>query len=276
MTDFGAHAERAGDTCYRHPNRQSFILCQRCGRTICADCQTQAPVGVHCPECMKEARASQPRVRRALSSATPLVTYTLIGINVVVFLQQQFLPPLTGWLWFAPAYVMTDLAFEPWRMITSMFLHGGILHLLFNMYALFLFGRILEAGFGRARYIALYLISGFGGSVAVLLLGDPMTPVVGASGAIFGLMGAYFVIQRQLGGDVRGLLVLLVINIAILFVPGSNISWQAHLGGLVIGAVVGLILGRTRRREQTRQQYLSLAAVAMALALITAVAGFIL
>jgi len=272
MPEYGEKVSRSSDTCYRHPDRQSFILCQRCGRTICAECQTPAPVGVHCPECMKEARASQPRVRR-VSSGQPVVTYTLVGINVALYLLQQFIPGFTQALWFAPAYVQAVGYFEPWRMLTSMFLHGSLWHILFNMYALYVFGSMLERGLGRGRYLALYLISGFAGSVAVLLLGDPFTPVVGASGAIFGLFGAFIVLQKQMGGSIRGLLILLAINVVIAFLPGSNIAWQAHLGGILVGGLLGFILGRTRREDQQGRQKLLFGAIAAALVVITVAAG---
>jgi membrane associated rhomboid family serine protease len=206
---------------------------------------------------MRESRASQPTVHRP-STGQPVVTYALVGINVVLYLFQQFIPGFTAALWFAPAYVQSVGYFEPWRMITSMFLHGSLWHILFNMYALYLFGSILERGLGRGRYLALYLISGFAGSVAVLLLSPPLVPVVGASGAIFGLFGAFIVLQKQMGGSIRGLLILLGINIVIAFLPGSN-----------IGALLGFILGRTRRRDQQNRQKLLFSGIAIALVLLT-------
>jgi len=240
--------------CYRHPDRQSYILCQRCGRTVCTDCQTQAAVGVHCPECVKEARASAPRTRPAVlsafrsSSSKPVVTWSLIGVTVLVYLL-QILPgsPVTQALLYYPPFTYT----EPWRMITAVFVHsqGSIFHLLFNMYSLFIFGPLLERLVGRGRFLALYLLSGFGGSVGVLLLA-PLTPVVGASGAIFGLLGAFFVIQRRLGGNNVQLLVLIVLNLVIGFIPGFNVAWQAHLGGLIVGAAIALVYLRTRRADQ--------------------------
>ena len=240
--------------CYRHPDRQSYILCQRCGRTVCTDCQTQAAVGVHCPECVKEARASAPRTRPAVlsafrsSSSKPVVTWSLIGVTVLVYLL-QILPgsPVTQALLYYPPFTYT----EPWRMITAVFVHsqGSIFHLLFNMYSLFIFGPLLERLVGRGRFLALYLLSGFGGSVGVLLLA-PLTPVVGASGAIFGLLGAFFVIQRRLGGNNVQLLVLIVLNLVIGFIPGFNVAWQAHLGGLIVGAAIALLYLRTRRADQ--------------------------
>ena len=269
--------------CYRHPGRQSFVLCQRCGRTICPECQVQAAVGVHCVECARQDRREAPRVNRGrpafLRNLTgreaPVVTYVIIALCVVVFLL-QYLPGVTSALQFAGLYVMpsTGIPVEPWRMLTSVFLHGSILHLLFNMYTLFVFGSALERMLGKGRYIALYLISGFGGSVAVALLADPRQPVVGASGAIFGLIGAYFIINRHLGGNSVQLLVLVAINLVYGFVvPG--IAWQAHVGGIIAGAVVALIYVRTRAIRQKGLQIALVSAVSAALVGLTVVAAVV-
>jgi membrane associated rhomboid family serine protease len=254
-----AGADRT-NSCYRHPDRQSYILCQRCGRTICPECQTQAPVGVICPECMREQRATAPRtkpaawtrVRSAAGRGAPVVTYSLIGITALVYLL-QWIPGLgvTNALFFSPVF-MTEVLPEPWRAITSVFLHSTSLfvHIILNMYTLWIFGRLLEPMLGRTRFLALYMISGLAGSVGVVVFAAPTTQVLGASGAIFGLMGAFVVIQRRLGGNMTQLYILLAINLAIGFIPGANISWQAHLGGLIGGAAVGLILLETRNRSR--------------------------
>jgi membrane associated rhomboid family serine protease len=144
-------------------------------------------------------------------------------------------------------------------MLTSLFVHGSIIHILFNMYSLFVLGPELERLVGRWRFLALFLLSGFGGSVAVLL-SSPGSAVIGASGAIFGLFGAYFVIARHLGGNSRQLIIVIVINLVIGFiVPG--IAWQAHVGGLLVGALVAFLLVRTRDRSRRGIQLLSLAGV---------------
>lgn len=269
-----ADADRGPGFCYRHPDRPSYILCQRCGRTVCPECQTPAPVGVICPECMREQRASAPRtkpavvtrIRSAAGRGAPVVTYALIGITLAVFLL-QLVPGLaiTDRLLYAGLYSLPG-NFEPWRMLTSVFVHSTALlfHVLLNMYTLWIFGQLLEGMLGRWRFLALYLIAGLAGSVGVLWLGDPRTGVVGASGAIFGLMGAFLVIQRRLGGQTTQLFVLLGINLVIGFVPGFNIAWQAHLGGLVVGALIGFIYVETRKREQqTLQIWLLVALVAV-------------
>ena len=273
MTDT---ARNPDNFCYRHPDRQSFIICQRCGRTVCSECQTQAAVGVHCPECVREARESAPRARRGTttrikrsmrsSSGVPVVTYTLIGLNLVLF-ALDFLTGRSLYPWLA--YQSDFTASQPWRMITSTFMHASVLHVLFNMYSLFIFGPIIEHLVGRARFLVLYLLAGFGGSVAVLLLA-PGVPVVGASGAIFGLLGAFFVIQRRLGGNSTQLLILIALNVAFGFIV-PNVAWQAHLGGLVVGAGVAAVYMATRNRRQKAIQIASVAAIAVALVVITIV-----
>lgn len=270
--------DRSANFCYRHPDRQSYILCQRCGRTICPNCQTQAAVGVHCPECLKEARGSAPRTKPAILTAvrstnTPLVTWAIIALCVVIYIL-QILPnsTVTQTLLYYPPFTYA----EPWRMITALFVHSqnSPFHILFNMYSLFVFGPILERQLGRLRFLALYLISGFGGSVAVLLI-SPQTAVVGASGAIFGLLGAYFVIQRRLGGNNVQLVIVIGLNLVIGFViPG--IAWVAHVGGLIAGAAVALVYLRTRRAEQKALQAMLVTGIVIALIALTLLRLFVI
>lgn len=262
--------------CYRHPDRQSFILCQRCGRTICTDCQTQAPVGVHCPECVREHQQSMPRrkpavvtaINRAKRGEGPVVTYSIMGITLLVFLLQLVTggAATSALLYWGPYTVA-----EPWRLVTTMLVHSerSFLHILFNMYSLWIFGRMLEQMLGRSRFLALYLLSGIAGSVAVLLIA-PGVPVIGASGAIFGLFGAFFVINRGLGGNSTQLVIVLGLNLVIGFVvPG--IAWQAHVGGMLVGALLGFIFMRTRRRSLARRQWMLLGAVLAGLVVLTVV-----
>jgi membrane associated rhomboid family serine protease len=269
--------------CYRHPDRQSFVLCQRCGRTICPECQTQAAVGVHCPECTREARQSAPRTKPAIVTAmrsagrsgAPVVTYSLIGFCVLVYIAELLTGGTNGLLTQLFAYYAPLTATQPWRMVTSIFLHASILHILFNMYSLFIFGPIMERLLGRVRFLVLFFLAGIGGSVAVLLIA-PNVVVLGASGAIFGLFTGFFVIQRRLGGNGNQLLVLIVINLVIGFIPGMNIAWQAHIGGLVVGAAVAWIFTRTRNRTQRVEQILLVSGVAVALIALTVVGVAIL
>lgn len=257
----------AANFCYRHPDRQSFVLCQRCGRTICGECQTPAAVGVHCPECVKEARGNAPRlqpqvvtrVRSASQRGAPVATYGIIGLTLVVFVLQLLTGTGNGIVTQVLAFYAPLEIAQPWRAVTTMFVHGSFFHILFNMYSLYIFGAELERQLGRGRFVALYFLSGIGGSAAVALLA-PGSLVVGASGAIFGLMAAFFVIARSLGGRSIQLVVLVGINLAIGFiVPG--IAWQAHLGGIVVGGAIAFLFSKTRHRSQKTLQIAVLVAI---------------
>jgi membrane associated rhomboid family serine protease len=226
---------------------------------------------------VKEARQNAPRTKSATvtrlrssvrpASGVPIVSYTLIALNLVIYLAQWV---SDGAVYQALAYYPPLTAYEPWRMITATFLHSqsSFLHILFNMYSLFIFGPIIERLVGRIRFLALYLIAGFAGSLAVLLLA-PDIVVVGASGAIFGLLGAFFVIQRRLGGNNMQLLVVIGLNLVIGFII-PNVAWQAHVGGLIGGAAVALVYLQTRRPKQKTLQILLVAGIAVALVVITA------
>ena len=276
--------------CYRHPDRQSFVLCQRCGRTVCAECQTQAAVGVICPECMAEQRASQTpaqkKAQRRWSApravavdSRPLATYAIIAVTTLVFVVT--LIPGFGTtvqntlLFWAPAlYPEISGLFEPWRILTAALVHGSFWHLGLNMLALWMIGRSLEPLLGRGRFVTLYLLSAAGGSVGVALLSF-MTPVVGASGAIFGLFGALIVIGRHIGANIAGIAIVLAINLAIGFVPGMGVSWQAHVGGLVVGLIVGFIYIRTRSARQKATQIALLSAVGLGLIALLLIPAFL-
>lgn len=273
-------ASNRDNFCYRHPDRQSFVLCQRCMRTICPECQTPAAVGVICPECMSAERKNRtPGQKRAqrqwrrrstaiaapVQSGKPIMTYAIMAVTVFVGLL-QLIPGLnvTGMLLFAAAYLFPDLSgvpFEPWRLLTAALVHSGIWHIGLNMLALWIIGRSLEPMLGRWRFLSLYVLGALGGSVAVAII-SPGTATVGASGAVFALFGALLVIGLHLGANMTGLWVLLGINLVIGFVPGFNIAWQAHVGGALVGALVGFIILRTRKRSQRTGQILLLLAVA--------------
>lgn len=223
---------------------------------------------------MKEARQSAPKSRPAFvravrpGSSTPVVTYTIIAICVVVFIAQLVSNGLvTNALFYHP--FLTE--FEPWRMITSLFLHStqSYLHIVFNMFSLFVIGPSLEIALGRWRFLALYLLSGFGGSVAVLLLA-PTTGVLGASGAIFGLLGAFFIIQRHLGGRNVQIIIVIAINLVLGFII-PNVAWQAHVGGLVVGGIVAFVFLKTRAPSHRNRQILLLVAVLAGLIVLTVV-----
>jgi membrane associated rhomboid family serine protease len=199
-------------------------------------------------------------------STQPRVTVTLISINLVIWLA-QVIPgsTITTSLLYAPLLTIA----EPWRMLTAGFVHSpdGPWHILINAYSIYIFGRILEPMIGPSRFLALYLISIFGGSAAVLWLSSPLQPVVGASGAFFGLMGAYFILLRAIGDKSNQLVGLIAVNLAFgFFVPG--ISWQGHLGGLLAGILVTYVF--TKTRNQDTKQKLGVLMAALLIAGITA------
>ncbi|MEY3128936.1 MAG: hypothetical protein RL405_256, partial [Actinomycetota bacterium] len=179
-------------TCYRHPDRDAFVRCQRCERLICPECQIESAVGFLCPDDAGGTPKQLNRQRsRAATQDRPRLTVALIAITVFVWFLQLSPIGQTVEIYFSYTPLATTIA--PWQMLTAAFLHGSWLHLLFNMFTLYIFGQVLEPMLGRARFLALYLVAAFGGSVAVLWFSNPTSSVVGASGAIYGLMGAYFV-----------------------------------------------------------------------------------
>lgn len=211
-------------------------------------------MGVQCVDCVRqtarEARPTRTVLGGRVGGTRPVVTMTLVGLNVLVFLLDLLSPIVRELLIFWPAIG----PYEPYRAVTTGFLHGGVLHLLLNMYALWLIGPFLEQALGRWRFISLYFLSLVGGTVAVVLFADPTglswrIEVVGASGAVFGLFGAIFFVLRHLGRNAQQILVVIAINVVFSFVVRS-ISWQAHLGGLVIGALLALIFTRLPRERQ--------------------------
>lgn len=245
----------APPTCYRHPDRPTRLSCSECGRHICPECSRDAVVGQKCPDCTTPAQLTRViparTVRHVDRRNTPL-TWTLIALNTAIFVAGEVFPRFGNELFLRAAQhpILVDLG-EWWRLITTTFLHGSILHILFNMYALWLFGPVLERRFGSLSFGSLYLAAGVAGGVLYQLLGSDAW-AVGASGAIFGLFGAllaasYRQRHTRAGAAVFGqLLVLLVINLALpLFV--GNIAWQAHLGGLFAGALIAGVWDRLPR-----------------------------
>jgi len=206
-----------------------------------------------------------------LKSDQPRVTISLIMINLVIWLL-QVIPgsTLTSTLFYAPLLTVI----EPWRMITAGFVHStdSFWQILLNIYSIYIFGRVIEPMLGPVRFLVLYLVSIFGGSAMVLWLSEPVVPVVGASGAFFGLMGAYLIMLRAIG-DNSGLLVgLIAVNLAFGFlVPG--ISWQGHLGGLLAGMAVTAVYARTRYKSGLSQKIQVLGVIGLiALATVAGVA----
>ncbi|ALE07525.1 protease [Arthrobacter sp. ERGS1:01] len=267
-----AGAPVGAPVCPRHPDRVSYVSCQRCGRPTCPECQRSAAVGIQCVDCVKESARAMPTRRTifggAVTTGRPVVTITMMAICVVLFALDWIIP--NGFIFNNLAYAPFFTESEPWRMLTSAFLHStDILHIAFNMYALWILGNALEPAFGRLRFLSVYLISALGGSVGVLLLSPIDTAVVGASGAVFGLFGALFVVQKKRGGDLRQIVVLLLINAALGFII-PNISWQAHLGGLITGALcTAAIAYAPAIKNRNLVQWGGMAAVVVILAALT-------
>jgi membrane associated rhomboid family serine protease len=249
--------------CYRHPDRETGVSCSECGRGICPDCMVFAPVGIRCPDhagvAQGKARVTTGVRRAAFDGTGALVTKTLIALNVLVFLanlaQGSSFSRVQGSIFEKGAlYIGSPVAGgladgEWWRLITSTFLHAGLFHLGLNMLVLWFVGAPVEQAIGRGRYLALYIVSGLAGSAGALLL-SPDVVTVGASGAIFGILGAALVLEAQgslvLGGQAFG---LIAFNLVLTFVLGStsNISIGGHLGGLAGGALAMLALSRFGR-----------------------------
>jgi membrane associated rhomboid family serine protease len=248
--------------CYRHPGRETGVSCSSCERPICPDCMTVTPVGMRCPECARGAAGaglrgggrarSRPRVRAASRpSDEPTLTYILIGINVALGLGTLISGANTvGADGFAGNQLLIDGAVsrpavadgEWWRILTAGFLHSGFFHLLFNMFGIWILGGLLEPGIGRLRVGIIYFVSLLAGSFGALLL-EPTAPTVGASGAVFGLMGAAIIAMRAQGISAMesGLGLWLGLNLLITFaIP--NISIGGHLGGLAGGMLAAALM----------------------------------
>ncbi|WP_328748749.1 rhomboid family intramembrane serine protease [Streptomyces sp. NBC_00285] len=273
--------------CYRHPDRETGIRCTRCDRPICPECMVNASVGFHCPDCVRDGggtgpapAASRPRtIAGGTVTADPrLLTKILIGINLAMFIAIKARPSLLNDVvllgaWppapFAPTEGVADGQY--YRLVTSMFAHQEYWHIGFNMMSLWWLGGPLEAALGRARYLAVYFVSGLAGSALAYLLASPNTATLGASGAIFGLFGATAVLMRRLNYDLRPIIALLVINLIFTFNPAFNISWQAHIGGLVAGIVTGYGMVHAPRERRSLVQYGTSALVLLVVVVVTLV-----
>jgi len=241
--------------CYRHPNRETYVSCSECGRPICTECMTAAPVGQRCPEHSGKpqglGRVTTGARRTAFEGTGALVTKALIAVNIAVYVitaaQGRGINNPGGslyikWILYGPSVANGDW----WRLITSTFLHANIIHIAFNMYFLWFVGSAVESALGRGRFLAIYLVSGLAGSAGALVV-NPTTVTVGASGAIFGILGAALVLERQkiyvLGGQA---LMLIGISLVFSFVF-AGISWGGHIGGLIGGVLCTLVLSKFGR-----------------------------
>jgi len=284
MTAPGDQASQPGQenppTCYRHPDRETWVSCVRCGRHACPDCLREAAVGQQCVDCVRGAgKASRPArtVFGGRPSRTAVVTWTLMAVNILLYLIELARPSLASDWWMLgyaqnyPGGPFQGVAAGQWyRLITSAFLPGtgslGILDIAFNMWALYVVGPGLEQLLGRVRYLTVYLLSAVGGSVLFYYLVPQNQPALGASGAIFGLFGAWFVVSRRLNLDSRGIVMLIAINLALSFFYRSTIAWQDHVGGLITGAVITAAYVYAPRKHQVAVQVAATVAVAVLLA----------
>jgi membrane associated rhomboid family serine protease len=253
-------------TCYRHPGRETYVSCVRCGRPACPDCLRDASVGSQCVDCVREGnrttRVPGGTFGGRVPSGTPVVTWTLVGLNVVLFLIELAHQQLaTDWAMVGRFPPDLGVAYGQWyRLITAAFLpppglnSSGILDIAFNMWALVIVGPALERQFGRVRYVAVYLVSAIGGSVLFYLLAIPTASALGASGAIFGLFAAWFVLSRKLRVDSRQVVTLIVLNLVISFVFRGSIAWQAHVGGLIAGGLLTAAYAWAPRRNRALVQ----------------------
>lgn len=199
----------------------------------------------------------------------PIVTMVLIGLCAVVFGYEYLVgidQAASAWGMYPPSIALDG---ETYRLLTSAFLHGSLLHIGFNMFVLWTIGPQVERILGHLRFLVLYLLAGLGGAVASFVFSPPLTVSVGASGAIFGVMGALVVAGQRLGYDVRQVLILIGVNIAIGFLPGGGIDWRAHLGGLVVGGAVAAVMVHAPRSGRVLWQLLGCLAILGALVLVT-------
>ena len=284
MTIDPSHTDaRAADGevfCYGHPRTPTRLRCSRCDRPICGRCAIPATVGQHCPECVAEARRSAPRVRTVLQATAP-ATRAILIVTALVFVGQLVLPGLTSLFGSSPPAIAAG---EWWRLVTPMLVHAGAFHILMNGYVLFALGPAVEQRFGPARFVVIYVLAGLAGSTASFAFGPCRTLGVGASGAILGLIGALIAnlyrhrdsphAQMQLQAMLRWVGFIFAIGIGFellnrVGVPFLRIDNFAHLGGLLGGAAVGLVVG-TDRRPVTGTRLAGVVLVAAAVLLLAA------
>ena len=256
------------EVCYRHPDVQTRVHCTRCDRPICPDCMIPAPVGHQCPECVEQARRDfRSGPGRALRGGVSATNALLVAIAIPFVIEVILGGPQA--LFNPSAEILFDMgAMQPiavadgqfWRLFTAMFLHAGLLHVALNAYFFWLFGRMVEASFGRTWMVLIYVVAGFLASVASYAFGPVTTLAVGASGAISGVFGAFIAYnyrRRQHAmnaANLRLALTVIVLN-AVIAIGYSSIDWRAHVGGLVAGFALGYLAdssGPARQRAVVR------------------------
>jgi membrane associated rhomboid family serine protease len=266
--------------CVRHPDRPTGLRCARCERPACPDCLREAAVGYQCVDCVNEGRRT---VRRPVTisggrqrTGRPVVVVTLIALNVAIFVltvvqsgsiaNNSKSALFNAWgLW--PVAAASG---GWWQFITSGFLHYGPIHIGLNMISLWIIGQSLEAALGRLRFTIVYFVSLIGGSVSAFLFADANGQTAGASGAVFGLMGGLLVVVHKLRLNPSSVITMIVINLALSF-SIQGISWQDHLGGLVVGGVATAAMVYSPAKNRTYWQTGVVAAVLVILAVLIAV-----
>lgn len=272
-------------TCYRHPDRETGVSCSSCGRAICPDCMTPTPVGMRCPECAKQkTKTRTAQTLRSAGATAAQATKALIGINVVLYVLE--IATGGGGLNGASGSIVEHLSLiglgwdggftangaqhligvdqgQYWRLVTGGFLHALILHIAFNMYLLWILGQMIEPAIGSLRFLTVYGVSLLAGSFGALLL-EPRVTTVGASGAIFGLMGFAFFELRARGVDPfrAGIGWLIVINLGLGLVL-NNVSIGGHVGGLVAGSLCALAFQYSQKLRQPAFAWAACAAIAV-------------
>lgn len=294
-------------TCYRHPDRETWIRCQRCDKPICPDCMRDAAVGFQCPDCIKQANRGS-RQHQALyggeRSADPrLTSYVLIAINAAIWLAitatgggssrltsllslspvgrcvldgtGQYYPSVSGARLCA---TVPNTSWEQgvsdgawWQLLTSMFTHVDVWHIALNMMALFVLGPALERIVGRVRFLMVYLVGGIGGSVLVLFLSSATSSTLGASGAIYAVLGALLVTFRKARLDSQFLMQNLLLGVVISVVGWRYISWQGHLGGLLAGAAVAAVVAYAPKSNRSLLQWVGVATLTVVLLVLAGV-----
>ena len=248
LPSYGQRSDpRAAPDCPRHPGVRSVDYCKRCNRPMCVDCLIPTEVRSICVDCTSSKRGWVRQASRAAQMGAPVVTYAMMAICILMYLATGVFPSLKSSLALVPLFLMS----RPWTILTGAFLHGGLLHILFNMLSLYWVGRAIVPVLGWWRFLTVYLVSALGGSVFILAWcliqpSELLVGTVGASGAVFGLFGAVFVLQRLGGADTTPILTLLGINLVYGFLA-SGISWQAHIGGAVVGVAATWVLARLAR-----------------------------
>ena len=248
LPSYGQRSDpRAAPDCPRPPGVRSVDYCKRCNRPMCVDCLIPTEVRSICVDCTSSKRGWVRQASRAAQMGAPVVTYAMMAICILMYLATWVFPSLKSSLALVPLFLMS----RPWTILTGAFLHGGLLHILFNMLSLYWVGRAIEPVLGWWRFLTVYLVSALGGSAFILAWcliqpSELLVGTVGASGAVFGLFGAVFVLQRLGGADTTPILTLLGINLVYGFLA-SGISWQAHIGGAVAGVAATWVLARLAR-----------------------------